>query len=508
MRSSYLIADDARARTARIPLSPLAIVVGDFNSSQLNRDWAFFTGSFTTNGTTGDFKDSWFEPYGSWFSSGTFHGFAGGTPAEAQRIDWILHRGGFTSLYAQVLYDAVVANNARTQYPSDHYPVMAELRFPDPAPDYDGDGLPDAMELLSARSLPVDADTDNDGLVDGLEDLDGDGNVGGGETDPSQPAAAQQPTDIRTYPMDGVRDHPAALMGSHGLDLYYRFDGRYLYVATQDAGEGNDHFIFVSTNPASAVSAPWSKSGQVGRWLAFLADENDNDFRGWFDAAGSLITNVFTARAATYFQNGGRMEGVLDLSAYLPAGFTTALFIAAAPYGSSDGGSLVTSAQVPDGNGDGHLLGTAEYVRLDPGDADGDTINDAADPDTDGDGLPDAWSAHFALNGGGDADQDADGSSNRHELEAGTDPADPGSVLEMSQPLFGAWVWPAPHGKTSVLVRTARPDYAPAGPWTAVTTVVNNATVFPSRFGDLQRRTRAPAICGSSSRPKRSPQTC
>lgn len=58
-------------------------------------------------------------------------------------------------------------------------------------------------------------------------------------------------------------------------------------MATQDAGEGNDHFIFISTNPADAVSTPWAKAGQVSRWLAFLADENDNDFRGWFDAAGS-----------------------------------------------------------------------------------------------------------------------------------------------------------------------------------------------------------------------------
>lgn len=481
VRSSFLIADDARARTARSPRSPLAIVVGDFNSSHLNRDWAFFTGTFATNGITGDFKDSWYEPFGSWFSSGTFHGFAGGTPAEAQRIDWILHRGGFTSLYATVLYDSVVANNARTQYPSDHYPVMADLRFPDPPMDYDGDGLPDAMELLSTRSLPVDADTDNDGLVDGLEDLDGDGVVGGGETDPGQPAAAQNPTDIRHYPMDGVRDHPAALLGSHGLDLYHRFDGRYLYVATQDAGEGNDHFIFISTNPAAPVSAPWAKAGQVGAWIAFLADEDGGTFSGWFDAERNLITNLFTARSTTYFQNGGRLEGVVDLSAFLPAGFTSALYIAAAPYGSADGGSLITSAQVPDGNGDGNLLGAGEFIRLDPGDADGDGVNDAADPDANGDHLPDVWAAHFALNGGGEADQDGDGSSNRHELDAGTNPADPASVLELSQPSAGAWVWPAPRGKTSVLVRAAGPDFAPAGPWTAVTSVVNT-TVFPARF--------------------------
>lgn len=480
VRSSFLIADDARARTARIPLSPLAIVVGDFNSSHLNRDWAFFTGAFTTNGLTGDFKDSWYEWFGGWVNSGTLHGFAGGIPAEAQRIDWILHRGGFTSLFAIVIDDHVVANNGRTQYPSDHYPVLARLRLPDPAPDYDGDGLPDAMELLSARSLPVDADTDNDGLVDGLEDVNGNGQVDGGESDPSQPGVAQMPTDIRNYPMDGVRDQPAALLGSNGIDLFARCDGRYLYVATQDAGEGNDHFIFISTNPADAVSAPWAKAGQVSRWLAFLADENDNDFRGWFDAAGSQITNVFTARAATYVQNGGRVEGVLDLSAFLPAGFTTALYIAAAPYGSGDGGGLATVAQVPAGNSDGHLLGAGEYIRFDPGDMDSDGLSDAADPDADGDGLPDAWAQAFGLSGGAEDDPDGDRSSNRHELEAGTIPTNTSSVFALSQNPTGALTWAAVHGKTSALMRASGPGYGLEGPWLAVTTVFNT-TVFPSR---------------------------
>ena len=480
VRSSFLIADDARARTARRPLSPLAIVVGDFNSSHLNRDWAFYTGTFTTNGLTGDFKDSWYEPFGSWFSSGTFHGYAGGTPAEAQRIDWILHRGGFTSLVAAVLYDHVVASNGRTQYPSDHYPVQARLRLPDPAPDYDGDGLPDAMELLSTRSLPVDADTDDDGLVDGLEDLNGNGQVDGGESDPSQPGVAQLPTDIRNYPMDGVRDQPATLLGSNGIDLFARFDGRYLYVATQDSGEGNDHFIFISTNPADAVSAPWAKAGQVSRWLAYLADENDNDFRGWFDAAGNLITNLFTARAATYFQNGGRVEGVLDLSAFLPAGFTTALYIAAAPFGSGDGGGLATVAQVPAGNGDGNVLGAGEYIRFDPGDVDGDALNDAADPDADGDDLPDAWSQRFGLSGGAEDDPDGDRSPNRHELEAGTVPTNSTSVLALSQNSEGAFIWAAPYGKTSLLTRASGPEHRPAGPWLVVTTVVNTS-MFPAQ---------------------------
>lgn len=482
VRSAALIADDAQARANRRPLSPLAIVVGDFNSSHLNRDWALFTGTVTTNGITGDFKDSWFEPFGSWYSSGTFHGYAGGTPAENQRIDWILHRGGFTSLYAQVLYDSALATNltnavTRTQYPSDHYPVMADLRFPEPAADADGDGLPDALELQSTRSSPSDADTDNDGLIDGLEDLDGDGALDGGETDPGQPSTPQNPTDIRNYPMDGVRDHPARLLAANGLNLYASFDGRYLYLATEDAGEGNDHFIFISTQPADPVSAPWAKSGQVGRWLAYLADENDGAFCAWFDAAGQPITNHLAARAATYFQNGGRLEGVIDLGALLGPGFTSAIHVAAAPYGTADGGSLVASAQVPAGNGDGNLLGFSEFMKIDPGDADGDGVNDASDPDANGDGLPDAWATRLNL-GGGSEDPDGDGSSNRHELEAGTDPTDGASVLELAAS-GGNFRWSVSYGKTSVLMRSSAASFSPAGPWQGLATAAN-PSVFPS----------------------------
>lgn len=491
VRSAYLIADDARARNARMPASPLAVVVGDFNSSHFNRDWSFFTGSLSTNGLAGDFTDSWWQVHGSWNNAGTFHDFAGGIPAEHQRIDWILHRGGFTATNAEVVHDAALATNlndhtTRTQYPSDHYPVRAALRFPDPPADHDRDGLPDARELNSTRSLPADPDTDNDLLVDGQEDLDGNGNVDGGETDPAQASAPQRPTDIRDHAMDGVRDHRAALVASHGLDLYARCDGRYLYVATQDAGEGNDHVVFVSTNPAEAVAAPWAKAGQVARWIAFLADEDDNGYRNWFDAAGNAITNVFTARAATYFQNGGRVEGVIDLGQFLAPGFTTTLYLAAAPYGTADGGALITSAQAPDGNGDAHLLGAAEYAALQPGDLDGDGISDWADADRDGDGLPDAWEiAHgfdassSAGSDGANGDIDADGSRNLHELRACTMPTNGASVLALA--CTGTWnlSWTVPHGKTTTLARAAGPGFHADGPWSGVVTAAN-PSLFPA----------------------------
>lgn len=451
--SARLIVDDARARNDRMPASPLAVVVGDYNSNQTNNDWKLFAGAYTNGGVTGDFTDSWYQVRGTWTDSGTFHGFAAGTQPASQRIDWILHRGGFAATQAVIVADSALATNlsthaVRTQYPSDHYPVLAALRLPDVAPDADRDGLPDALERSRPGSLPADPDSDDDGLLDGQEDLNGNGAHDGGETDALAGGDRQLPTDIRNHSVNGVRDYAAALVAQHGLELYVHFDGRYLSVATQDAGEGSDHFIFVSADPAASRAAPWAKSGQVAPWLAYLADENDSDFSGWFDASGSLITNLFLARAATYFENGGRLEGVLDLAQILGAGFTNALYVAAAPFGSADGGALVSSAQAPEGNGDGNLVGSNEFARIDPGDRDGDGINDFADPDADGDGLNDAWAARHALaSGAGEEDDDGDGSSNAHEFQACTDPNDPASAFKLSGPTSTGLVWSAVHGK-------------------------------------------------------------
>lgn len=485
VRGSHLIADDAQNRNARMPMSPLAIVVGDFNSSHLNDAWKFYTGTFYTNGITGDFIDSWYQAVGSWNNSGTLHGYNGGTPPESERIDWILHRGGFSALSADIIHDSATATNlsngsTRNQFPSDHYPVKARLQFPSFPPDYDRDGIPDAAELTNNTSMAVDPDTDNDLLLDGQENLNANGYLDGGETDPQSPNdPAQQPTDIRNYQMNGVRDFSTTLLAVNGLELWTAFDGRYLYVATQDAGEGNDHFIFICTNHSESVNAPWAKFGQVSRWLAFLADEDGGTFSGWFNASANLITNLFTARSSVYYENGGRLEGVIDLAQFLAPGFTTVLYIAAAPYGTADGGTLVQSAQVPSGNGDGNILGVAEYVLFNPGDDDGDGINNAADPDRDGDGLPDAWESAYKLTGHGDDDPDGDHSENRHELASCTNPTNADSVFEIKQSADNTFSLEVPLGKTTTVWKLVGSAYNPAGAWQIESRYTNN-TIFPS----------------------------
>ncbi|MBU0679563.1 MAG: endonuclease/exonuclease/phosphatase family protein [Verrucomicrobia bacterium] len=498
VKSARLVTDDALSRNDRMPASPLAIVVGDFNGSQNNRAWKLFTGAYTNNGISGDFTDSWQQVHGTWTDSGTFHGFAGGTLPGSSRIDWILHRGGLAATQAVIITDSAISTNqsgggTHTLYPSDHYPVLARLRLPDLFADFDKDGLPDALELASPLSLPADPDTDGDRLLDGEENLNGDSAVDGGESDPQNGTDTQLPTDIRNYQMDGLADYQSSQLGANGLELYWRFDGRHLYLATQDAGEGSDHFIFVAPTPDNPVSAPWAKTGQVSAWDAYLADENDGGFTGWFDATGSQITNQFAARATTYFENGGWVEGVIDLAQIYGSGFTNSFYIAAGPYGTADGGALYPPAQVPGGNSDGDILGADEYIVVHPGDFDGDGINDYADPDRDGDHLPDKWETAHGLDpddasgdNGTAGDPDGDHLDNLSELRACTSPSLAGSVLDIRAGLLGGnlrLTWPGVHSNRYVVEHLTEP-LTVFKPWFGIYTNHSNP-VFPVATNSL-----------------------
>lgn len=172
----------------------------------------------------------------------------------------------------------------------------------------------------------------------------------------------------RGFWMDGRRDSAAWGRATNGLALNAAIRGNRLYVATQDAGEGSDHFLYVADGLSTMRPANWAKSGQIMQWDAFLADENDGAFKGWFNAAGNGIADSAAYRAQTSGLNdngtnqNGVLEGMVDLVALLGA-FPTQLWFAAAPYGSADGGALVSGAQVPAGNGNGDIE-AAEFLGV------------------------------------------------------------------------------------------------------------------------------------------------
>ncbi len=165
------------------------------------------------------------------------------------------------------------------------------------------------------------------------------------------------------FEMDGQLDAEAVeVAAAGGLHLYVGLSGDTLYVATDDAGEGNDHFIYLAALPGPLTAANWAKAGQVAQWDALLADENDNDYEGWADAAGA-------AEAMTGV-NGGVLEGTINLTDEF-GGVPTELYLAVGVYESHDGGLLLSGAQLPGStNDDGNLDGVEFYLlKITAGDA-------------------------------------------------------------------------------------------------------------------------------------------
>ena len=188
-----------------------------------------------------------------------------------------------------------------------------------------------------------------------------------------------------TWRMDGALDAGATAVATRGgRTLWAGLQGEVLYVATDDAGEGSDVFLFLADAIGSMTASPWSKGGQAMAWKAFLADENDNAFCGWFDAAQS---QTFTAtKAAATGANGGVLEGTMNLRE-LFGSMPSQVLLAAAPFGNANAGTLAAAQQCPAGDGD-TLLESAEFVTLRlceltgtccPGDLDGSGSVDAGD---------------------------------------------------------------------------------------------------------------------------------
>jgi len=118
-KSAALILDRLRSPATGLPV----ILVGDFNvGAGDNPVYSAFT-------APGEFTDSWVAA-GNRDTLGTFHGFKGvGAALGQRRIDWILVRGPI-----EVLSTAILTDSRGRQLPSDHFPVLAEVRIRPPLP--------------------------------------------------------------------------------------------------------------------------------------------------------------------------------------------------------------------------------------------------------------------------------------------------------------------------------------------------------------------------------------
>ena len=111
---------------------------------------------------------------------------------------------------------------------------------------------------------------------------------------------------VPPYVMDGQLEDSAQLVAEHGgLSLWADWNGSELYLASNQAqGTGRDHFIFLASGAAPQQGAPWAKSGQVMQWEAFIGNEADNGWAGWFDLGGATPSQS---------ASGTVVEGILGL---------------------------------------------------------------------------------------------------------------------------------------------------------------------------------------------------
>ena len=198
------------------------------------------------------------------------------------------------------------------------------------------------------------------------------------------------------FVMDGILDATAVELVSHnGISLYAAIEGDTLYIATNDAGEGNDVFIYLAENPGALTGANWAKAGQVAQWDAFLADENDSDYVGWFDHSASVQAATGT--------NGGVLEGTINLAEEMGA-IPEAIYLAVGLFDSTDGGDLIHSLQLPvslDNNGD---LNANEFLLFQIANSPADFNNDGVVNQVD----LSVWMSSYGQGNGADADGDGD----------------------------------------------------------------------------------------------------
>ncbi len=170
----------------------------------------------------------------------------------------------------------------------------------------------------------------------------------GGNSLPTPSISVTTSANTPSFTLGSPTEPLGYLVDSPGMRLFAAVRGTLLYVATwTPSGGANDHFVLVSDSLQNSATspAPWGKAGLTAlpAGKPYLAAESQNNFIGWFHAAGN------TWRDAT---PGGRMEGVIDLVQTFGR-MPDRLFFAALAYQTFNSGLL--AAQSPLGNSDGNV---------------------------------------------------------------------------------------------------------------------------------------------------------
>ncbi len=230
---------------------------------------------------------------------------------------------------------------------------------PNPAMTFDSAAAGGAGAWKITITLPTTASTLNMAFNNGAGTWD---NNGGANFNATVSGAVQPPPPPPpAWSMDGNLDAGTTLVSQNGA-LFLRAGLRndLLYVAANNPGGGNDHFIFLASPPGANRAAPWSKQGQVANWAAFLAAENNNGYLGWFDAGAGVATAQARPSGSV---STPVMEGTINLRqefGTIPA----SIFLAFAPYPTNDNTAVLSAFQVPPAVTLNGTIEAAEYIEV------------------------------------------------------------------------------------------------------------------------------------------------
>jgi clumping factor A len=301
-------------------------------------------------------------------------------------------------------------------------------------PDSDNDGLFDGTELGldcagkgtepnsthckpdadggDTKTDPLDADSDDGGVRDGSEDVDHDGAIDDGETDPTA-GHGDDDADLKDDDDDGLTNDEEDAIGSDPDDADTDDDG------VKDGDEANPADDSDGDGLINVIDPDSDDDGLYdGTELGLGCDDPATDAAQKHCVADGDAGATTTSPFDPDTDNGGVTDGNEDtnLNGVKDSGETDPT----AGHGDDDG-------SLDDGDDDGLSDGTEETIGTDPDDADSDDdgVKDGEEPnfadDTDGDGVINAR----------DPDSDDDGLFDGTELGNGCD--GPGTNLAAMQ---------------------------------------------------------------------------
>jgi len=159
-----------------------------------------------------------------------------------------------------------------------------------------------------------------------------------------------------SHRIDGALDTNSTLIASNDvINLYADWDGEYLYLAAKGISQTQlgDHFILIGIDTTATTDAPWAKTGTVMDRTFYLANEDDNNWCGWFNEEENVLSTDTECASGEY------LEGTIRLGTYLGEPLPDIIFLCFASYETPDGGVL--TSQAPEGNSNYHVE-KDEYV--------------------------------------------------------------------------------------------------------------------------------------------------